>query len=149
MLLDAFELYYNNVNKNSYLIIIGGHGVLYNDILEYIEKLNSCAHIIVIRSILNPMPILKKCDLFILSSLYEGLGLVILEADTLGVPVISTDISGPRGFMLEHNGYLVPPNADSLYKGMIAYDRGEILPMNVDFEKYNEKAVEQFEELFK
>lgn len=148
MLLDAFELYYNKNNKNSYLIIIGGHGILYNDILEYISKLNSRDHIIVIRSILNPMPILKKCDLFILSSLYEGLGLVILEADTLGIPVISTDITGPRGFMLEHNGYLVEPNVDGLYNGMIAHDCGEIPPMNVDFEKYNEKAIEQFEELF-
>lgn len=149
MLLDAFELYYNNKNKNSYLIIIGGHGVLYNDILEYITKLNSCDHIIVIRSILNPMPILKKCDLFILSSLYEGLGLVILEADSLGVPVISTDISGPRGFMLEYNGYLVEPNVDGLYNGMIAYESGDIHPMNVDFEEYNKKAVDQFEGLFK
>ena len=64
------------------------------------------------------MSILKKCDLFILSSLYEGLGLVILEADTLGVPVISTDVEGPKGFMEEHGGFLVPNNEDGILWGM-------------------------------
>ena len=64
----------------------------------------------------NPMPVLKQCDLFILSSIYEGLGLVILEADTLGIPAISTDIPGPRGFMREHGGYLVEPNSEGYMK---------------------------------
>ena len=94
------------------------------------------------------MPILKQCDLFILSSLYEGLGLVLLEADTLGIPVISTDIVGPSGFMKEHGGYLVTPDIEGIYQGMKAFDRGEVKPMHVDYEKYNRNAVQQFEEMF-
>ena len=94
------------------------------------------------------MPILKKCDLFVLSSLYEGLGLVLLEADTLGVPVISTDIVGPRGFLTEHGGYMVEPNVKGLYNGMKAYNQGKVKAMNVDYEAYNRNSVAQFEKLF-
>ena len=93
------------------------------------------------------MPVLKKCDLFVLSSHYEALGLTMLEADTLGIPVISTDIAGPRSFLDKHGGYIVPCNADGIYEGMEAFMRGEVKAMNVDYEQYNKDAVAQFEEL--
>ena len=146
-LLKAFEKYYKK-NPNSYLIIIGGHGELYEETRADARISKARDHIVIIKSILNPMPILKKCDLFILSSLYEGLGLVILEADTLGVPVISTDIVGPRGFMKEHGGYMVPCSAEGILEGMKAFDEGKVKVMNVDFEEHNKKAVQMFEDLF-
>ena len=125
MLLNAFDKYYE-INKEGYLIIIGGYGQLYDETLQYAKNLKSRNHIIIIRFMNNPMPVLKKCDLFILSSLYEGLGLVMLEADTLGLPVISTDIPGPKGFVKEYGGYLVTPSVEGIYNGLIAFDRGEV-----------------------
>ena len=45
----------------------------------------------------DPMPFLEKADLFVLSSDYEGFGLVIAEALSVGLNVVSTDcLSGPR-----------------------------------------------------
>lgn len=148
MLIDAFDRYYER-KKEGYLIIIGGYGPLYSETLEYAQSLESRNRIIIIHYMSNPMPVLKQCDLFILSSIYEGLGLVILEADTLGIPAISTDIPGPRGFMREHGGYLVEPNSEGIYEGMMAFNRGEVHAMNVNYEEYNRIAVEQFEQLFK
>lgn len=147
MLIKAFEKYHKE-NPESYLIIIGGYGSLFEETLMQAECSEAAANIVIIKSIANPMPILKKCDLFILSSLYEGLGLVILEADTVGVPVISTDIPGPQGFMRENNGYLVSVSTEALYEGMKAFDQGKVKVMNVDFEAYNKRAVQQFEKLF-
>lgn len=147
MLIDAFEKYYRE-NRDSYLIIIGGYGQLYEKTVERAERMEAYKNIIIIKSMVNPMPVLKKCDVFILSSLYEGLGLVLLEADTLGIPVISTDIVGPRGFLKEHGGYLVEPSRDGLYQGMKAFDEGKVCAMNVDFRKYNQHSVQQFESLF-
>lgn len=66
----------------------------------------------------NPMPILKKCDLFILSSIYEGLGLVMLEADSLGIPVFSTDVHGPSNFLKQYGGYLVEDSTEGILQGM-------------------------------
>ena len=95
------------------------------------------------------MPVLKKCDLFILSSFYEGLGLVLLEADTLGIPVISTDIPGPRGFMKKYGGFLVPPTPEGLLEGLHSFDRGEVKVLHVDYEAYNKAAIKEFMELIK
>ena len=97
-----------------------------------------------IKSIRNPMAVMKQCDLFVLSSYYEGLGLTLLEADALGLPTIATDVQGPRGFVKEHGGVLVPPTVEGLRQGMQDYMDGKIAPMQVDYEKYNEKAVKQF-----
>lgn len=43
----------------------------------------------------NPFPALARASVFCLSSHYEGWGLVVGEALTLGVPVIATDCGGP------------------------------------------------------
>lgn len=147
MLMKAFDRYYKE-NPNSYLIIIGGYGAIYDQTVALAGSLSCGKNIVIIRSIANPMPILKRCDLFILSSHYEALGLVLLEADTLGIPVISTDIPGPRGFMKEHQGTLVPENADGIYQGMKAFEEDKVKPMGVDYEVYNQRAVQEFEQLF-
>ena len=43
----------------------------------------------------NPYALLSKMDLFVCSSRAEGYSLVIAEAMTLGLPVVSTDCAGP------------------------------------------------------
>lgn len=83
-----------------------------------------------------------------LSSLYEGLGLVVLEADTLGIPVISTDVPGPRCFLKKYGGYLTSPDVGGIYEGMKAFEQGKVKVMNVDYEEYNRNSVRQFERLF-
>lgn len=146
MLLEAFERF-SPEHPEARLIIIGGYGGLYQKTLDAAKASPAADKIVIIRAMSNPMPVLKKCDLFILSSRYEGLGLTILEADTLGIPVVSTEICGPSGFMKEHGGHMVPCSAEGLYEGMNAYMRGEVKPMNVDYKEYNKNAVRQFEKL--
>lgn len=147
MLMKAFNRYYSE-NPDSYLIIIGGYGTLYEQTVAQAGSLPAGSHIVIIKSVANPMPILKKCDMLVLSSLYEGLGLVLLEADTLGIPVFSTDVPGPQGFMKEYGGYLVQPDEDGIYEGFRAFEEGRIKPMLVDYEAYNQHAIQQFEQLF-
>ncbi len=147
-LIDAFEKFYKK-NNNSILIIIGGYGKLYDELHEYIKHLECRYNVILIKSIDNPFPILKKCDLFILSSFYEALGLVLLEADTCGVPCFATDVRGPRGFMKKYNGTLVENSEEGILKGMNDFMAGKIKCMNFDAEKYNQEVKEEYENIFK
>lgn len=67
----------------------------------------------------NPYPYIKICDIFALTSYYEGYGLVIAEAKSLAKPVISTDVAGARDQLISGlNGLIVANNKDALYKGL-------------------------------
>lgn len=58
----------------------------------------------------NPYKYLKKADVFVLSSIFEGFGNVIVEALAVGTPVVSTDCSGGPREILDNGkfGKLVP-----------------------------------------
>ena len=65
----------------------------------------------------NPYAYLRRASVFVLSSQWEGFGLVVAEALACGTPVVSTDCpSGPREILKDGAlGRLVPPgNADLL-----------------------------------
>ncbi len=130
------------------LMIVGGYGRLYDETVKFALQQRHYEQIVIVRSLANPMPILAKSDLFVLPSLYEGLPMVIQEADCLDVPVLSTDIEGPRDYMNQYGGYLCPDSEEGIYEGLLAFTRGEIQPMHVDYEARNELAKSQFNRLF-
>lgn len=138
MLIDAFSDYHKK-NPRSTLLIIGGSGELYDKTWKKIKDMGLKDSVVLIKSLQNPMPVLKSCDLFLLSSAYEGLPVVLFEANTLGVPSIAAEVVGTRGFMKEHGGYLVPGTKEGLLKGMEAFDRGEVKVMEVDYKTFNQK----------
>ena len=56
--------------------------------------------------------LLAAADIFVLPSYFEGLPMSIIEAMLSGLPVVASDISGPREQVIpEVTGLLVPPRA--------------------------------------
>lgn len=148
-LIDAF-VKFREKTPDAYLFIIGGYSLsgVYERLEKKIRELGLSDRVIMLFSMPNPYPVLKKCDYFVLSSLYEGFGLVLAEADILGLPVISTDIPGPKTFMEKHSGTLVECSEAGLLDGMMRLAEGKIPVMGVDYEKYNEEVRKEFEALF-
>jgi glycosyltransferase involved in cell wall biosynthesis len=95
---------------------------------------------------------LKVADMSILSSLWEGHSVTILEAMGLGTPVIATDIKGNRE-TIDHdrNGLLVKPKDPlSLAEAIVRYlndpesARRHAQAARADFfEKYTERHVQE------
>lgn len=65
-------------------------------------------------------PYLAACDAFVLPSYREGVGMVLLEANAMGVPCIASDIIGCHDVIMPNiNGELVKPcDAQALYEKM-------------------------------
>ncbi|WP_405294382.1 CDP-glycerol glycerophosphotransferase family protein [Methanobrevibacter sp.] len=128
---------------DSQLIIIGGYGTFYEKTCELLDSAEYGKNITLINNIANPMPILKECDLFILSSFYEGWPMVLMEADTLCIPIISTDIDATRE-MGKFAGKIVENSQEGILSGMYDFVNGKVNCENTDFEKYNKMAIEEF-----
>ena len=146
-LLSAFDKYRAECDEDAYLIIIGGYGEEFEHIKAIVDDMQN---IILIKSIMNPYPILAKCDLFVLSSYYEGLPMTIIEALMLDVSVISTDITGPREFLSTGYGRLVEDSEQGLIDGMKEFNKTRLSgSVKFDAEEFNRVALEEFNMLFK
>ncbi len=112
----------NNIIKNNddiHLYILG-EGNQRKELEEKIIESNLTGYITLLGFHENPYPYLQNSDLFICSSFYEGYSTAITEALILGVPVISTEVSGVReqlGFNSEF-GIIVDNDGESLEEGL-------------------------------
>jgi len=78
-------------------LLILGEGELRKSLICLAKDLEIADKVIMPGYIKAPHKLLKNCEIFVLSSLFEGLGNVLLEASAYGLPIISTDcIAGPR-----------------------------------------------------
>lgn len=106
-------------NGFNHQILILGEGedrkYLENKIKEY--KVESAFKLLGFQE--NPYSIMKKADGYICSSRYEGFSASIAEAVGLGLPVISTPVSGVKElFNNGEFGLIVEPTVKGLYKGI-------------------------------
>lgn len=144
-LVMAFNKFYEDY-PDAQLILIGSRGFEYDDFLQLRKDLPCWKNITIIKSISNPMPILKRCDLYISSSLYEGWSMVIMEADILGVPVISTDVTGVQ-WIRKFDGFMVDDSEDGILQGLYEFMEGNVKTLDVDYELYNQNAIQEFRDI--
>ncbi len=80
---------------------------------------------------------LRDCDLFVSPSREESFGLAIIEAMSLGLPVIATAAEGPAEYLQDQPVTLVPPGdisalAAAIAEAGIQFDAGELGRLTYD-----------------
>jgi len=110
----------NEKNDEYSFLMAGVEGELKTDVLHEIEKykLNDC--IKVVGFVENKNKIWEYIDILVVPSSEEGLGTVVLEAFSLGIPVVSTTAGGlPEIVIHEYTGLTSPVrDIDSLVKNI-------------------------------
>jgi len=115
-LLDAFKQILITT-PSAQLVIIGG-GELEEKMRDYIQKNKMETSIILTGNIPDAYRFLRALDVFILTSLTEAFGLVLLEAMVAKIPIIATDVGGIKD-VISNKGKLIPPaSIESLVASM-------------------------------
>lgn len=96
-LIKSFYLFHkNNVNAEACLIIIG-NDFSKGKISSLISSLKLENKVFLLGQLDNPFNVLKHCDCYILSSLFEGFPNALAEAMCCGLPIIASNCkSGPK-----------------------------------------------------
>lgn len=88
-LLEAYAL-----ARPSHKLVIVGDGPLRRDLEERARALGIRDRVLFAGQRENPYPWMRRAELFVLTSEYEGLGIVLTEALACGTPILSTDSRG-------------------------------------------------------
>jgi glycosyltransferase involved in cell wall biosynthesis len=102
----ALELKRSNLN---FKVLIGGEGPLMSDLKAYAIRLGVSDRVIFLGFVDNIVEYMNSIDIFLLTSLWEGFGYVIIEAMLCSRPVVAFNISsnpeliddGRTGFLIE------------------------------------------------
>lgn len=71
-----------------------GDGELKEEVVDKIKELKLTDKVDLVGFQENPYPIMKNCKLLLMPSLWEGFGLVAVEALSLGLPVVCSNVGG-------------------------------------------------------
>jgi CDP-glycerol glycerophosphotransferase len=126
------------------LVILGG-GKLQGQLTELVLSLGLESAVTLTGQVENPYAIMAESHCFVLSSDYEGQPMVILEARTLGLPVITTAFTSVGDSVPEGAGLVVPQTVTGLAEGMRAFLDGLVPSLELDPVAYNAEAMRQFD----
>lgn len=92
------------------LLLVGGTGEEQDALARQAQNLGIADHVTFVGPVQDPRDFYRRLDLFVLPSLDEGFGLVVLEAMAMGLTVIGTRVGGiPEILAHGCNGLLVDP----------------------------------------
>lgn len=110
-LLAAFKAILEEI-PDAYLLIVGNAELTSAVDMSLYQWAQENTHAILCGSTNVVEQYLSAMDVYILPSYREGFGMVVVEAEAMGVPVIVTDIPGPTDAMIPNETGLLVKKAD-------------------------------------
>lgn len=93
-------------------LFIAGTGELQDDLQRQIDAAGLGERVTLLGLRADVPALMQAADGFVLSSLWEGLPMVLLEAAASGLPIVATDVGGSQDTILpDVSGLLVPASA--------------------------------------
>ncbi|AXI10773.1 glycosyl transferase [Oceanobacillus zhaokaii] len=130
-----------------------GKGPLKKEIEDYIIEHDLAEHFILLGIKTNPYPFIKKADIYVQTSRFEGFGLAIAEARMLNIPVVTTRFDAVFNQMIhEKNGLVVDMNAEAVSEGILSLINDQELRQSIvnylhSEDKGNTEEIEKFYQL--
>jgi len=118
-------------------VYIIGDGEERSNIQEIIEAYNMKDYFILLGKKENPYPYMKKADYFVLPSLYEGFGMVLIEAMTLSKSILVTDTGAQEALIGYSNKLVVDNSFEGVYEGMKEFINKQFKLDDTPLMKYN------------
>ena len=125
LLIDAFAEVVRVV-PDARLVILG-QGELHDSLGRQIHHLSLDKHVMLPGFRTDVLSLMKTADIFVMSSVMEGLGTSLLDAMACARPIVATDAGGiPEVVVHEETGLLVPPrDADQLADALVTLLKDE------------------------
>lgn len=125
LLLDAFAKVIRMAGIPPLRLLIAGEGELRGRIEQDIAKLNIGNRVSLLGNRSDIGDLMAASDIFVLSSRWEGLGIVLIEAASVGLPLVSFKVGGVVEVVRhDETGFLVEPeDTDELARSLAALIR--------------------------
>jgi len=123
------------------LVIAGGKGHNYDKLIDKLIKKNNLAKDVFFPGYIDEedkAALIKGADIFISPSFYEGFGLPIIEAMSLGVPIIVSDIPPHREIACDSALFFNPK-----VSGELAQKLRELLNNSIERSSLSEREIVQ------
>jgi len=156
--LHSFKLLKDKFKAQKFKYLIIGYGPLENEIRSLADELKIADELEILINPPDIPDILRESDIFLSTSLFEGVSNAIMEAMVAGLPIVATEVGDNRYLIKNsYNGYLVPCKNLGLlvqklgylcesYEKRITFGRNSRAIIEKDFSKA--RLVENYVKLF-
>lgn len=142
-LFEAFQIIEREISNCKLLFVgpIEKENTIRPDLLKWFYE---SKNVIITNRVNQVEKYFAAMDVFILPSYREGFGMSVVESQAMGIPVIASDIPGPRNGLIDGTtGFLIKPkDSDGIYKSVVYLYKDTNLAIKmgkngVDFVKKN------------
>ncbi len=121
LFLDMAKIVLERSEDESIKFVIVGKGELRDELERYSQSLGIENNVMFMGERNDIPDLLQNMDIFVMTSLYEGMSNAIMEAMAAGLPVVATDAGGNSELVIDgETGFLCPSNDAKVLAGRVA-----------------------------